>query len=331
MKLRQMLNRPDRRRPTSRVSRNLGNFGSDALWRAAIATIGLSSVCWAGGALADEATPADDPSVVAGSSTSGQTEAAANAAAAAAAAAPFNVFPPGSLSASLGASAWSGDFGSRSTTTISAALLTGVYKWEDLRLSATLPYSRIDTRGDIFLGLGATPLIVRPENNPSRHVGDGLGDITFNASYVLHPLPSAGVDVELLGAVKAPTASAGSRLSTGRTDFSFGAEVLKTAGRFAPFASFVYRDFGSTSQFRLRDGAATSIGVSYLVTSRWIADISYDYARSASHYVSDSHEIVSSASYKLERFALRLSAYASAGLSSGAPAVSGGLSIGKTF
>ena len=235
------------------------------------------------------------------------------------------------FSASLGASAWSGDFGSHSGTTISVQSFTGSYKKDDLRLSVTLPYTRIDTRGNIFIGLGATPLVIRSATTTARRVNDGLGDVTINGSYVLHVVPDAGLDLELLGALKAPTASSGSRLSTGKTDFSFGAEVLKSYGRFAPFASLVYRDFGSSAQYRLRDGAATSVGLSYVVARRWIADISYDYARSASRFISDSHELVSSTSYRFERTNVRLSAYVSTGLSSGAPAVSGGFSLRKTF
>ena len=238
---------------------------------------------------------------------------------------------PGNFSVSAGASAWSGDFGSTSTTTISVQSLSGSFRKDDLRLSVTLPYSRIDTRGNIFLGLGATPLIVRPDTTSAKRVNDGLGDLTFNGSYVLHLLPNAGLDLELLGAVKAPTASASSRLSTGKADYSFGAEVLQSYGRIAPFASLVYREFGSSQQYRLRDGAATSIGLSYVLAKRWIADVSYDYARSASRFVGDAHELVSSTSYNFDHPAIRVSAYVSAGLSSGAPAVSGGVSLRKTL
>ena len=233
------------------------------------------------------------------------------------------------FSASVGASAWSGDFGSSSTTTISAELLSGTYRVGDLRLSATLPYTRISTAGNVFLGLGATPLIVRSQTTASKRVNEGVGDLTLNASYVLHS--NANIDVQLLGGLKAPTASASSRVSTGEADVSFGAEISRPFGRFVPFASIVYRDFGNSLQIRLRDGAATSVGASYVVASRWVANFSYDYSRSASRFVADSHELVSSASYKFMRTGVRLSAYVSAGLSSGAPAISGGLSLGKAF
>ena len=235
------------------------------------------------------------------------------------------------FSVSIGASAWSGDFGGPSTTTISATLLSATYRLNDLHLSATLPYTRISTAGDIFLGLGATPLIVRAQAAAPSRVNSGIGDLTFSGSYVLHPLSHDELEVELLGALKAPTASTSSHLSTGQADVSFGAELSRPFGRVIPFGSLVYRSFGDSAQYRLRDGPAASVGASYVVTNRLVLNASYDYARSASRFVSDAHELVSGLSYGFAHTGVRISAYASAGLSSGAPAVSGGLSLSKAF
>ena len=232
---------------------------------------------------------------------------------------------------SLGGSAWSGDFGSRSTTDIAAGLLSGQYNRGDWRLSATLPYTRIATSGDVFLGIGATPLIVRPQVQVLRRVNEGIGDLTLGASYLTHALPKVGVDIELLGGLKLPTASASSHVSTGQVDFSLGTEISKPIGSLVPFVSVVYRDFGSSASLPLRDGIATSVGTSYVFSSRLVANLSYDYARSASRFVGDAYEIVSSVSYKFPRSGIRLSSYASAGLSSGAPGVSGGLSLTRSF
>ena len=235
---------------------------------------------------------------------------------------------PARISLTAGASAWSGNFGTTSSTTISAALLSASYAAGDLRLSATLPYTRISTNGDMFLGLGATPLIVRPQTAGPRRVNEGLGDLTFTSSYDLHVPQFAHLDLELLGGLKLPTASSSSHVSTGEVDVSFGGEVSRSFGRLVPFASVVYRDFGDSPLIKLHNGAATSVGLSYVVADRWVVNGSYDYARSASDFVADSHELVTSLSYKFLRTGLRLTAYASAGLSSGAPAVSGGLSLG---
>ena len=235
------------------------------------------------------------------------------------------------FSLSLGGSAWSGDFGSPSTTDISAALLSAQYQRGDWRLSATLPYTRITTAGDIFLGIGATPLVVRSDTASRRRVNEGVGDLTLGVSYLTHIAPQSGVNIELLGGLKVPTAPASSRVSTGQTDFSIGTEVSKPLGRLIPFLSIVYRDFGSSSLLPLRDGIATSAGASYVFSPRLVANLSYDYAKSASRFIQDANEIVSSVSFKFNRSGLRLSSYASAGLSSGAPGISGGISIARGF
>ena len=232
---------------------------------------------------------------------------------------------------SLGGSAWSGDFGSHSTTDISAGLLSAQYNRGDWHVAATLPYTRITTAGDVFLGIGATPLIVRPETTSVRRVNEGVGDLTLNASYLTPGLPALGLDIELLGGVKIPTASSASRVSTGKSDFSLGSELSRPIGRIVPFVSVIYRDFGSSSRLPLRDGIASSVGASYVVSDQIVVNASYDYARSASHFVSDAHEIVASASYRFPHYNIRLSSYASAGLSQGAPAISGGLSLEKMF
>ena len=235
------------------------------------------------------------------------------------------------FSLSLGGSAWTGDYGSSSTTDISAGLLSGRYSRGDWRLSATLPYTRITTAGQVFLGIGATPLIIRPDASGVRRVNEGVGDLDLNVSYLTHSAPWLGVDVEWLGGLKLPTASASSRVSTGKVDVSVGAEISRPVGRLVPFASVTYRDFGSTPSLQIRDGVATSVGATYVFPSKLVANLSYDYARSASRFVADSHELVSSASYMLPRVKLRLTGYVAAGLSSGAAAVSGGLSLGKAF
>ena len=235
------------------------------------------------------------------------------------------------FSLSLGGSAWSGDFGSKSTTDISAGLLSAQYDYGEWRLSATLPYTRITTAGDIFLGIGATPLVVRSDVASRRRVNEGIGDLTLGVSYLTHTAPQIGVDIELLGGLKVPTASTSSHVSTGQVDFSVGTELSKPIGKLVPFVSVIYRDFGSSPFLALRDGIATSVGASYVFSPQLVANVSYDYARGASHFIQDSHEIVSSVSYKFFRSGLRLSSYASAGLSSGAPGISGGISLTKRF
>lgn len=231
------------------------------------------------------------------------------------------------FSLSAGASAWTGDYGAKSNSDIAAVLIGARYSLGDLRLTASLPWMRIDSAGALFTGIEGTPFVVAPGALSHKTVREGLGDLTLGASYLFPYANPLGIDVELTGRVKLPTASRESGLSTGKTDYTLGGEVSRTFSRFSPFASLTYRNFGDTNQWRLKDGFATSIGTSYLFNKSFIAVVSYEYAQRASAFIRDDHEIVTSASYKLPHCPFRVTGYTAYGLSAGAAAFSGGLSL----
>ena len=234
------------------------------------------------------------------------------------------------LSIDLGTSDWNGSFGGPSSTNVNATLLGLRYKIGNLRLTAEAPYTRIDSSGAFYTGLGGTPLIVANSTAATRTIRQGLGDMTLGAAYTLPFSDKMGFDLELDGRVKLPTASTAS-ISTGSTDFSVGTEVSKTLGKWIPFASIAYRDFGSARGVTLKSGYATSIGTTYLINSNIVALVSYDYAERASRFISDSHELVGSLSTVLRAPKIRLTGFVAGGLSSGAADVSGGLSIARAF
>ena len=233
----------------------------------------------------------------------------------------------GAFTLGLGAADWDGDYGAKTDTNIAAALLTARYRLGGLRLSASLPWMRIESDGAVFAGVSGTPLILAPGLPVAKRVREGLADLTLGASYLL-PLPaSAGFDVDLIGRIKLPTAPASSHVSTGRTDYSIGVEVAKPMGRLTPFVSVSHRSFGDLSSLALHDGFATSVGATYIFPNRIAAALSYDFAERASAFVADSHELSGSVSTLLGRSGVRLTAFTSAGLSSGAADGSGGLSL----
>jgi hypothetical protein len=230
------------------------------------------------------------------------------------------------LSVSLGASAWSGDFGAPTDTFITSVLLGARYRVGNLRLSATLPRMRIRSDGTLFAGINGAPMFVSPTTAPQSRVRDGLGDLTLGASYLVESVP-LGVDLELLGRVKLPTASASSQLSTGKTDVAMGASLSKTIGRLTPSVTATYRWFGDTNIWKFRNGFEISAGASYAVTDTTIAFLSYDYARATTALIGDYHELVGAVSTPVLTNRLRLTAFAGKGLSSGAADVSGGVSV----
>ncbi len=235
--------------------------------------------------------------------------------------------PAGPLTLGIGATDWDGGYGARTDTNIAAVLVTGLYKIDGLRLSASLPWMRISSQGSVFAGVDGTPLVVAPARPDGKRVKEGLGDLTLGAAYLIATPKAWGLDVDTFARVKAPTASSSSGLSTGEADYAFGVEVTKPMGRFAPFVSVRYRVFGNPAWTQLNDGFGTSVGASYVFPNRVAVVASYDYAASASRFLDDSHEISASVSAPVARSPLRLTGFASAGLSSGAADVSGGLSV----
>lgn len=230
------------------------------------------------------------------------------------------------LSVSLGGSVWSGDFGAPTDTFITSVLLGARYRIGNLRLSATLPRMRIRSDGTLFAGINGAPMFVAPTTQPQSRARDGIGDLTFGASYLVDA-PALGFDLELLGRVKLPTASSSSQLSTGKTDFSLGASASKTIGRLTPSITATYRWFGDTDIWKFRNGFEISAGASYAVTNTTIAFLTYDYARATTALIRDYHEMVGALSTPVINNRLRLTAFAGKGLSSGAADVSGGVSL----
>lgn len=235
------------------------------------------------------------------------------------------------ISLAVGGAYSTGDYGTARNTDIWTVPVVARYRTGGLRLSASLPWMSIKSDGTLFTGIDSTPLVVAPGITSTRRHRRGLGDLTIGAAYDLPGLTSAGLDLELSGRVKLPTASDRSQLSTGKTDYAFGAQISKPIGRLVPFVSGTYRIFGDSGPWNLRNGMAASAGASYVLPGRATIVASYDYARAASRFISDSHELFGGVSVPIARTPLRLTAFGTTGLSRGAADASAGLSLTAAF
>jgi hypothetical protein len=185
---------------------------------------------------------------------------------------------------------------------------------------------RIRSRSTIFTGVDSTPVLVAPNTSPVARTARGFGDLTVGAAYTIASA-SSPVEIELSGRVKINTATEQSRLSSGENDYAAGADVSMPIGRVTPFASVSYRILGDNALYRLRDGPAASAGASYALGSNSFVLTSYHYSRAASGLVEDAHELFAGASTKIAGSPLRLTGFATAGLSRGAADASGGLAL----
>lgn len=234
------------------------------------------------------------------------------------------------LGVSIGSAIAGGSFGTGQKSRMISTALGVRAAVGTLRLSASLPYLNIRGRGLIFSGIDSTPIIASGGKPGPRITNKGLGDLTVGAAYTL-PTSSGGPEVELSGRLKLPTATRASQLSTGKTDFSVGAQVTQAVGRLAPFVSGTYRSFGDPASIDLNNGIALSGGTAVLLGKRTVALLSYHYAEKASRLIKDSHELFAGASTKIGESSVRLTGFVTAGVSSGAAATSGGASLALHF
>jgi hypothetical protein len=230
------------------------------------------------------------------------------------------------LDVSLGSIYAEGKFGTGTKTTIWSSALAARLRAGDWTFSASLPWMQIRSRSTIFTGIDSTPILVATDTAPSRRISDGFGDLTLGAAYTIAP-HGAPLEIELSGRAKINTATAGSGLSSGRNDYAAGIDVSAPIGKVTPFASFSYRFLGNTAAYDLRDGPAASAGASYSPGTGIFLLASYHYSRAATALVRDAHELFAGASTRIAGTPLRVTGFATAGLSRGAADVSAGLAL----
>jgi hypothetical protein len=180
----------------------------------------------------------------------------------------------------------SGDYGEAEKTKILVAPFSAAWRSDALRLSATLPYVRIDGPTGVVLGPDGKPL---PGVDGGAGKRSGLGDLSLGASATLPTLPG-GLEVDLSGRVKLPTSKSEDGLGTGKTDFTLGADLTYPLGPVAPFLSVNYRVLGDPEGVALDNTWATSLGAS-VVFGRSVAILSYDYTQASSPLAEPSKEI----------------------------------------
>jgi hypothetical protein len=203
-----------------------------------------------------------------------------------------------------------GDYGTGVDTNILVVPVAARFKTGNLRLSATIPYIRING-ANVVSGDGG-PIVIDP--NAPRVTRDGIGDLTLGANYAI-PEEKLGFGLDLGGRVKLPVAE--TDLGTGKTDFSVSAEVSKTFGTVTPFVQGGYRWMGDPATIDLNNvffasaGASVALGKSVLL-------VSYDYRQATTNLIDDSQELFGAFSAPLGK-RLNFTLYGSAGLSEGAP------------
>ena len=231
------------------------------------------------------------------------------------------------LSFITGADTSVGAYGGLEETNILVVPISLRAKRGPFRVSATIPYLRIDSpAGVVAAGGGESgPVILNRLLPGSREVRKGLGDLNIGLTWSLPSRLPGGVEIDVGARVKLPTSSRRKALGTGKTDFAVMAEASRPVGIVTPFVAVGYRIPGDPEGFNLRRTMTGSVGASVPV-GRLIAIASYDYSGASSRFSRDSHSVFTALSGPIGP-RLIVTTYGTVGLTEGAPDYSLGVLV----
>jgi len=221
---------------------------------------------------------------------------------------------PFGLSFSTGVDFSSGDYGAADKTKILVVPFSLRASVGNGRLTATVPYLRIDSPGGVRLGPDGRPLPGVPAGSGVRK---GLGDLSLGYTHSIPGEALGGVELDLGGRVKLPTSAEGRQLGTGKTDFAVSADLSYPSGLFAPFVTVGYRFLGDPEGVDLQNSFTGSAGTTFQLGTT-VAILSYDYSEASSDLAEDGHELFAALSGPASS-RLNWTVYGIAGLSEGSP------------
>lgn len=221
------------------------------------------------------------------------------------------------LSLTTGADFSSGDYGAPVDTEILVVPISLRARKGPVRISATLPWLRLDGPANIVGGGAGGPIVIDPNAPVPRRVREGLGDLSLGLDFAIPPAGLGGFQVDLGVRLKLPTSARRRGLSTGKTDIGLVADISRPLGKVSPFLTLGYRMPGDPAGFDLRNTATVSAGAT-VTLGRLVAIGAYDYAGAASRLSFESHSLFAALAAPVAKRAT-LTGYGSVGLSRGAP------------
>lgn len=152
----------------------------------------------------------------------------------------------------------------------------------------------------------------------------GFGDVSVSLGYTLDF--GTGTWLDTSARVKLPTASAASRLGTGKVDVTVGADLGQDIGPASIYVGgrrrFIGKDAGSTR----RDVWALSTGISFRLPGRTLIGADYDWQQSTRPGEGPSSEVTGWINFGLSR-KLRLQVFGSTGFTTNSADFAAGLSL----
>ncbi|HEY2008805.1 MAG TPA: hypothetical protein VGH23_07455 [Rhizomicrobium sp.] len=234
------------------------------------------------------------------------------------------------LGGTLGMTDTNGDYGTPQNTNVLLGLSTLSLSNGNFKFSASIPYMRISGRGLVVFDASGNPIIINRRLSVAPDVRTGWGDLNLAASYTIPPTVLSGFEVRVSGVVKAPTAAARRRLSTGEADYGVSVDVSRQYGDWTPFVTVGYLDQGQPLGYTLYNTTSVSAGTSLELNDHLVAVASYDFDSANAPQVEAGQELFGSLSWvRDDRFTL--TGYGTIGLTTGSPAVGVGFLVSYGF
>lgn len=218
----------------------------------------------------------------------------------------------------------SGDYGTGSTTRITALAATARYETGPWIYRATLPYLRIDGESAVIPGVGAV------RAGSTRRTASGLGDLVLGATYEAYYDPASTLGLDLTGKLKLATADEAKGLGTGEHDMVFLAELYRSFERLTGFGGIGYHLLGEAPGQPLDNVWSASVGATYQLDERDSAGLSLDGRERVVPGGARQRELTGFFMRKLDRL-WKAQAYALIGLADGSPDWGFGLSAARPF
>lgn len=241
-----------------------------------------------------------------------------------------NLLPDWQLTGNLGLTDTNGDYGTAQNTNVLLGLSSLSLSDGNFKFTASVPYMRISGRGLVVFDASGNPILINRRASVAPDVRTGWGDLNLSASYIIPPSVLDGFEVRVSGVVKAPTASARRRLSTGEADFGASIDVSRQYGIWTPFVTVGYLDQGQPQGFTLYNTTSVSAGTSLELSENLVAVASYDFDSANAPTVAGGQELFGSLSWVRDD-KVTLTGYGTIGLNSGSPNVGVGFLISYGF
>lgn len=241
-----------------------------------------------------------------------------------------DLLPDWNLTGNLGFTDTNGSYGTLQNTNVQLGLASLSLSDGNFKFSASIPYMRISGRGLVVFDASGNPILINRRTSAPTDVRTGWGDLDLGASYVIPPTVLDGFEVTLSGMVKAPTASAHQRLSTGEADIGASIDISRQYGIFTPFVTVGYLDQSKPAGYTLYNTTSVSAGTSIELTENLVAVASYDFDSANAPIVAAGQELSGSLSWVFTD-KLTLTGYGTVGLSSGSPAMGVGFQVSYGF